>query len=82
MKLSGFVLLSIEEKKIVVLHKGVLVGKKRGIGQLIFLFQVSAFYVEVICDLKQKKIQEYRAFGETKFLTSYLEAIQIEHLLE
>ena len=82
MKLSGFVLLSLEEKKNVVLHQGVLVGKNWTTRNLVFLFQVNGFYVEVICDLLEKKIQEYRAFAETKFLTPYLESIPIKHLIE
>ncbi|HVG14331.1 MAG TPA: hypothetical protein VM935_05190 [Chitinophagaceae bacterium] len=82
MKLSGFVLLSLEEKKNVVLHKGVLVGKKWGTKHLVFLFQVNGFYVEVVCSVREKKIEEYRAFAETEFLTPYLESIQIQHLIE
>lgn len=82
MKLSGFVLLSLEEKKNAVLHQGVLVGKNWSSRHLIFLFQVSGFYVEVVCDLREKKILEYRAFSETKFLAPYLESIPIEHLIE
>jgi hypothetical protein len=82
MKLSGFVLLNLEEKKNVVLHKGVLVGKSWGSKHLVFLFQLDGFYVEVICDLGEKKIREYRAFAETKFLTPYLESIHIKHLIE
>ena len=80
MKLSGFIVLSIEEKKIAVLHKGVLVSKKAGAEQLVFLFQLNAFYVEVVCNLKSKSIQEYRAFEETRFLAPYLESISIKHL--
>ena len=81
MKLSGFILLSIEEKKSAVLHKGVLVSKKAGAEHLVFLFQLNAFYVEVVCNLKLKTILEYRAFEETRFLAPYLEAISIQHLI-
>jgi hypothetical protein len=81
MKLSGFIVLSIEEKKSAVLHKGVLLGKKTGLEHLVFLFQLNAFYVEVVCNIKLKTIQEYRAFEETRFLAPYLEAISIEPLI-
>jgi hypothetical protein len=81
MKLSDFILLNIEEKKATLLHDGILVAKRSNLHHLIFLFQMNAFYVEVLCNLTKKSVQEYRAFEETKFLSPYLEAIEINHLL-
>jgi hypothetical protein len=81
MKLSDFILLSEGEKKMVVLHEGILVGKRNKYDYLVFLFQMDNYYVETYCNLENKSIEEYRAFHNTKLLTPYLEAISIDDLL-
>ena len=49
MELSDFIMLDAEEKKLVVLHKGVLIGKRKEPELIIFLFDLDKFYVENFC---------------------------------
>ncbi len=80
MELSDFIMLNAEEKKLVSLHKGVLIGKRKGHELLIFLFHLDNFYVEIFCNTKTKAVSEYRAFAKTKLLQPYLENIIIDEL--
>ena len=81
MKLSDFILLSIDEKQEVALHKGILIGKRKTNKHFLFLFQLNAYYVELVLDLEDRNIREVRAFDKIKLLNPYLEAIPIDHLL-
>lgn len=81
MRLSDFILLDHEEKKQAVLHKGVLIGKRKNHLAMVFLFQMEAFYVETFFDIRNKGIKEFRIFDQTKLLQPYLESIQIDDLL-
>ena len=82
MKLSDFVLLDEEEKKLVLLHEGVLIGKRKKHGYIIFLFQLDNFYAEIFCHTESKKVTGYRMFDHTEMLHPYLEMIAIEELLK
>lgn len=81
MKLSDFILLDVEEKKLAVLHLGVLVGKRTDDASLVFLFQLPNYYVETYCNVESKAIEEFRAFDSVIPLTPYLESIAIGGLL-
>jgi len=81
MKLSDFILLSEEEKRIIVLHSGVLVAKRTNEEYFVFLFHLNGFYVEVFCSLIDKKVQEYRAYTEVSQLTPYLDSIRLDGLV-
>ena len=81
MRLSDFILLGEEEKKVVVLHEGILIGKRVKNDYLMFLFQMDSYYVETYCNMKSKAIVEYSVFDNTKLLKPYLEAISIDDLL-
>ena len=81
MRLSDFILLTEDEKKFTVLNSGTLIAKRSNISQLIFLFQLEGYYVETYCNFANKSIEEYRVFDSIKTLNPYLEAIQIDHLL-
>jgi hypothetical protein len=81
MKLSDFILLSDSEKKLVVLHEGVLIAKRKQVSSMIFLFQLGSYYVETLCNPADKSIEEYRAFHGTRPLVPYLEDIAIDDLL-
>jgi hypothetical protein len=81
MRLSDFVLLDHEEKKLAVLHLGVLIGKRKNQLSMVFLFQMESFYVETFCNLEDKGIEEFRIFDQTKLLQPYLESIKIDDLL-
>jgi hypothetical protein len=82
MKLSDFTMLNGEEKKLALLHEGVLIGKRKNPVFTIFLFQLGNFYVESFCDTKTKDIAEYRLFAHTKLLQPYLETIAIDDLFK
>ncbi len=81
MKLSEFILLDEERKKETVLHQGVLIGKRQVQSSMIFLFQLQNYYVETWCNFKNRSVQEYRIFDDTKSLAPYLAAISIDDLL-
>ena len=81
MKLSDFIMLNEEEKKLAVLHCGILVAKKANSTRLFFLFQMDHFYVETCCCIKTKCIEGYRMFQNLRLLEPYLETIVIEDLL-
>ena len=81
MKLSDFILLSEEKKKWIVLHEGVLVGKRYNNAQNVFLFQFENYYVEMFCNMQSKTVEEYRVFDDTKALHPYLQSIPLDDLL-
>lgn len=81
MKLSDFILLNEEEKKRVLLHDGVLVGKRHYSGCMVFLFQFPSYYVESYFHLQTKKVEEFRTYTDTGALHAYLEGISISGLL-
>lgn len=82
MKLSEFIALSQEQKKITVMSHGVAIAKRYLDGKLVFLFQLGEYYVEAYCCCTSKDILEYRVFHNTKHLSPYLDAIPIEDLLK
>ena len=82
MELSDFIMLNAEEKKLVVLHDGVLIGKRKTPGSIIFLFHLDKFYVETFCSIQTKEVLEYRMFRQTELLQPYLETITIDQLLK
>jgi len=81
MKLSEFIALSEDQKRFTVMTHGVAIAKRYLSDQLVFLFQLPEYYVEAYCCCKSKDIMEYRVFQNTKQLAPYLDAIQIDDLL-
>jgi hypothetical protein len=81
MRLSDFILLDEQQKKLIVLHEGVLIGKRVDIDLMVFLFQMDSYYVETFCNRANKSIQEFRIFDNMEFLAPYLDAISIDELL-
>jgi hypothetical protein len=81
MKLSDFIMLNEEEKKLAVLHRGVLIGKRKNHASMIFLFQFGHFYVETFCNSENKAVEEFRIFAGTRPLLPYLEQISIDDLV-
>lgn len=81
MKLSEFILLNEDEKRIIVLHAGVLIAKRISGGACVFLFQLDHFYVEMYCHLASKAVTEYRTYTEVDQLTPYLDSIELDGLL-
>jgi hypothetical protein len=81
MKLSDFILLNEDEKKLTVLHQGVLIGKRESFEYMVFLFHLGNYYVEAFCNAENKAIEEYRVFDNLRLLNPYLETIPIDNLL-
>jgi len=81
MKLSEFIALPEDHKRFTVMTHGVAIAKRYLSDQLVFLFQLPEYYVEAYCCCKSKDIMEYRVFQNTKQLAPYLDAIQIDDLL-
>lgn len=81
MKLSEFIALPEDHKRSFVLTEGVAIAKRHFNGQMVFLYHLPEFYVETYCCHKGKEIEEYRILLDIKYLTPYLNAIRIDHLL-
>lgn len=81
MKLSEFILLGEAEKQHTVLHRGVLVAKRKQQSSLVFLFQLGGYYVETWCSITNRSVTEYRVFDSTAPLEPYLKEISLRHLL-
>ena len=81
MKLSEFILLNEEDKKMAVLQEGVLVAKRSNTDYMVFLFQLKSYYVETYCNLESRSIEEYRVFENLSPLHPYLETISLEGLM-
>jgi hypothetical protein len=82
MRISDFILLNEQEKRMAVLHNGVLLAKRSDFDSVIFLFQLGSYYVETYCNSKNKEIEEYRVFDNNTLLNPYLEAIPIHNLFD
>jgi len=81
MKLSEFIALPEDHKRSIVMTEGVAIAKRHLADRLVFLFQLEEYYIETFCCCRSKEILEYRVFQNTKQLAPYLEAIEIDHLL-
>ena len=81
MKLSEFILLSEEQKKSMLIHNGILVGKRNVAECIVFLFQLPDYYVETWFDRQSHSIQQFVTFINMESLNPYLEEIAIEGLL-
>jgi hypothetical protein len=66
MRLSDFILLTEDQKKLAVLNEGVLVAKRKNHASMIFLFDFGHFYVETFCNAESKSVQEFRIFDNTR----------------
>jgi len=74
--------LNEQEKRMAVLHNGVLLAKRSDFDSVIFLFQLGSYYVETHCNSKNKEIEEYRVFDSNTLLNPYLDAIPIHNLFD
>ena len=82
MKLSEFITLSKEEKKLILFREGAPIAKRIIPGLKVFLFQLSDFYVEIHCSVVNKEIREFLMFRDAEYLTPYLNAIQINDIFK
>jgi hypothetical protein len=82
MKLSEFITLSKEEKKVILFKQGAPIAKRLIPGYRVFLFQLSDFYVEIHCLVESKEIIEFLMFQNAEYLTPYLNAIRINNIFK
>jgi len=82
MKLSEFITLSKEEKKVFLFKEGAPIAQRRISGHKVFLFQLPDFYVEIHCAIENKEIKEFMMFRDAEYLTPYLNAIQINNIFK
>ncbi|MBO9562127.1 MAG: hypothetical protein J7621_05105 [Niastella sp.] len=81
MQLSDFIVLGADEKKMTILHQGVLIAKRTTMDFMVFLFQLGNYYVEAYCNPATRDIEEYRVSDNITLLNPYLETIAIDSLL-
>lgn len=81
MKLSEFILLNEEDKKYTVMNNAVALAQRIYPNVIIFLFQMSDYYIEAYCNKANKAIEEYRVLPDTNAIANYLEAIPIDDLI-
>ncbi len=80
MTLSAFIDLSAAKKRSTVLQEGAPLAAWTNSLYKVFLFQLSAFYVETYCYKESKDIHEFRVIPGPEQLSYYLEQISIEGL--
>ena len=81
MLLSDFIVLPHEEKMVILLHDGAVVGHRRVAAGTWFLFQLDHFYAEVLCPHGVGNPLEFRCFTGTAPLAPYLEHISLDEIL-
>jgi hypothetical protein len=75
MQLGNFILLSKDEKRIILLREGILVAKRSNFNGIVFLFRLHLFYVETYCMPGTEEVLEYRAFEGSSDLYPYVETV-------
>jgi len=81
MKLSEFIALPEDHKRLTVFKESVAIAKRELPDKLDFLFQLNEYYIEAFCCCKTNEVLEYRVFFNTEQLAPYLEDIRIDQLL-
>jgi hypothetical protein len=82
MLLSDFIMLTAEEKMVILLHDGSLVAQRRTHEGLLYLFQMEQFYAETLCPHDSPDVTEFRCFTGTGPLSPYLETISLADILK
>jgi hypothetical protein len=81
MNLYEFELLSEHEQVEVLYNKGVFLGKRK-VGEFsVVLYQVDAFYIEILYKKYRYYINRTRCFTSTKLLDPYLIQVDINDLV-
>ena len=82
MKLSEFITLSKDEKKVILFREAAPIAKRQIPGYQVFLFQLPDFSVEIHCSVENKEIKKFMMFQDSEYLTPYLNAIQINNIFK
>jgi hypothetical protein len=81
MKMSEFQQLQDREQVAFLYDKGVYLGKRREERQIILLFQLESFYVELYYQVYRTFISKISISLNTTILEPYLEQIDVEDLV-
>jgi len=81
MTLYKFNKLSEFDQNLAIWEHGVLLARREEAHTDVFLFQISAFYVEVFFSREPTLYQSLKAFKSTNKLSVYLDAIDISPLV-
>lgn len=80
MDIHDFVLLDIEDRKALVLEKGVFLIHRKERNHRLSLYQFYDLYAEVARNYKTQKIENIRAFKGMPSLAPYLNHIHLEQM--
>jgi len=81
MTLSGFQELCLQEKTRLLHKEGVYIGKRRKDAQIMLLYQLEGFYVEVCYYRYRRDISHIRTSASVQLLEPYLDQIPVENLV-
>jgi hypothetical protein len=82
MTLFDFRLLTGNEQIKLLYAYGVYVGKRRVKGQVVVLYQLEDFYVEIYYKKYRHYVSSIHSFCSTALLNPYLDQINIEDLIK
>ena len=78
MRLAEFEKLSTDDQLALIYHQGVYVGKRELDGMIALLYQLDAFYAEIIYKEYRSKVHEIKTSGSTEFLELYLPGTKLK----
>lgn len=81
MTLNEFQLLHQIEQVDLLYNEGVYIGKRRQGDQIVLLYQLEGFYIEVFYKRYRRVISRLLCFRSTEFILPYLEHINVEELI-
>jgi hypothetical protein len=76
--MSEFKLLPAQEKAALLYNEGVYIGKRRECTQVVLLYQLEEFYVELFYAKYRHHIYKTRCSASTLILEPYLDQIEVE----
>ena len=80
MKFAEFKTMDLYEQAGVICEEGVLLSERSEDDNLVVLYAVGSFYVEVFYRNADSEIIKFRSFQSTQFLEPYLEQIDLDSL--
>jgi len=80
MQLAEFRSLSYEEQVDVLYREGIYIGKKKVGNEIILLYQLDHYYVKIFYSRYRENVQNICIFTSTRFLSGFLNHIDIEEL--
>jgi hypothetical protein len=81
MRFAEFKTMDLYEQAGIICDEGVLLGERTEDDNLVVLYAVGSFYVEVFYRNADSEIIKFRSFQSVQFLEPYLEQIDIDPLV-